>query len=99
MYTKVNTPVLGVVENMAYYLEQDGARSYIFGEGGARRTAKERGVEFLGEVPLDANIRSRSDVGVPIVVADPDGAVSQIYIKIADRLMEVTKPFDATAAA
>jgi len=93
MYGKVNTEVVGVVENMAYYVEKDGERSYVFGRGGARATAEARGVEFLGEVPLDGAIRARSDEGAPIVVTDPDGEVAMIYRRMAKRMIEKTKPF------
>ena len=93
MYGKVNTEVVGVVENMAYYCEKDGTRSYVFGRGGARATAAERGVEFLAEVPLDATIRESSDEGAPIVVRDPDGEVAAIYTNIARRIMEKTRSF------
>jgi len=93
MYGKVNTEVVGVVENMAYYCEKDGTRSYVFGRGGARATAAERGVEFLAEVPLDATIRESSDEGTPIVVRDPDGEVAAIYTNIARRIMEKTRSF------
>lgn len=93
MYGIVNTPVIGVVENMAYYLERDGSKSYVFGRGGARRTAEERGVEFLGDVPLDGAIREQSDAGVPIVVADADGAMAEIYKSMAERIIAKTRPF------
>lgn len=93
MYGKVDTEVVGVVENMAYYVEKDGERTYVFGKGGARATAEARGVEFLGEVPLDGAIRARSDEGAPIVVTDPDGEVAMIYRRMATRLIEKTKPF------
>ena len=93
MYARVNTEVVGVVENMAYYVERDGGRSYVFGRGGARATAEARGVEFLGEVPLDGAIRARSDEGAPIVATDPEGEVAMVYRRVAMRLMEKTTPF------
>ena len=59
-YARTRTEVVGVVENMAYYVERDGERSYVFGRGGARATAEARGVEFLGEVPPTARFARRA---------------------------------------
>jgi len=84
MFRKVEVPLLGIVENMSYFLAPDtGARYDIFGHGGAQAEAERIGVPFLGEVPLTIDIRERSDAGTPVVAADPDGAAAQIYRQIA----------------
>jgi ATP-binding protein involved in chromosome partitioning len=87
MFEKVNVPVLGVVENMSYFLcPQCGTRSDIFGHGGARHEAERLGVPFLGEVPLHISIRAMSDAGTPVVVSEPDGAHAGIYRAIASKV-------------
>ena len=84
MFGKVEVPLLGIIENMSYFLAPDtGARYDIFGHGGARSEAERIGVPFLGEVPLTMEIRETSDIGTPVVVADPDGAAAKIYRDIA----------------
>jgi ATP-binding protein involved in chromosome partitioning len=89
MFRRVNVPVLGVVENMSYFLcPQCGSRSDIFGHGGARLEAERLGVPFLGEVPLDMTIRETSDSGRPVVVTEPDGAHARIYREIAQRVVD-----------
>ncbi|PZM07755.1 Mrp/NBP35 family ATP-binding protein [Rhizobium tubonense] len=89
MFRKVEVPVLGIVENMSYFIAPDtGARYDIFGHGGARTEAERIGVPFLGEVPLTINIRETSDAGTPVVVSDPDGAMAAIYKDIATRVWE-----------
>ena len=87
MFRKVAVPVLGFVENMSYFLcPHCGERSEIFGHGGARQEAEKLGVPFLGEVPLHLDIRTTSDKGHPIVVAQPDSQYAQIYRNIAGRV-------------
>jgi len=87
MFRKVAVPVLGIVENMSFFLcPKCGERSEIFGHGGAREEADKMGVPFLGEVPLHLDIRTTSDSGHPIVVAQPDSAHSQAYRNIAGRV-------------
>src|SRR5256714_9590326 len=89
MFRRVNVPVLGIVENMSYYLcPQCGTRSDIFGHGGARHEAERLGVPFLGEVPLDIAIRETSDSGRPVVATDPDGAHAAIYRQIATKVRD-----------
>lgn len=84
MFRRVEVPVLGIVENMSYFLCPDcGGRHDIFGHGGARREAARIDVPFLGEVPLEMAIRETSDAGAPIVVSSPDGALARIYKDIA----------------
>jgi ATP-binding protein involved in chromosome partitioning len=87
MFRKVAVPVLGIVENMSYFLcPKCGERSEIFGHGGAHEEADKLGVPFLGEVPLHLDIRTTSDSGHPIVVSKPDSAHAQVYRNIAGRV-------------
>src|SRR4051794_32653813 len=89
MFRKVDVPVLGIVENMRYFLcPHCGGRSEIFSHGGARREAERLGTEFLGEVPLDLQIRETSDGGVPITVAQPDSPYAQTFRDIAAKVWE-----------
>jgi ATP-binding protein involved in chromosome partitioning len=88
MFRKVDVPVLGIIENMSYFLcPHCGGRSEIFSYGGARATAAKFGVDFLGEIPLDLAIREQTDSGRPPVVAQPDGAQAQAYLDIARLVM------------
>ncbi|MDQ0559572.1 ATP-binding protein involved in chromosome partitioning [Rhizobium mesoamericanum] len=87
MFKKVEVPVLGIVENMSYFIAPDtGTRYDIFGHGGARKEAERIGVPFLGEVPLTMNIRETSDAGTPLVATEPNGIVAGIYREIAARV-------------
>ena len=87
MFRKVAVPVLGIVENMSYFLcPKCGERSEIFGHGGAREEAEKLGVPFLGEIPLHLDIRTTSDSGHPIVVDQPDSPHTQVYKNIAGRV-------------
>jgi ATP-binding protein involved in chromosome partitioning len=89
MFRKVDVPVLGIVENMSYFLcPHCGGRSDIFSHGGARREAERLGTEFLGEVPLDIAIRETSDDGRPIVVSQPESAHAKTYQAIAARVWD-----------
>ena len=87
MFRKVDVPILGIIENMSYFICPDcGGQHDIFGHGGARNEAERIGVPFLGEVPLVMAIREKSDSGTPIVASDPDGVQSLIYRDIAGRI-------------
>ncbi|MCV3243160.1 Mrp/NBP35 family ATP-binding protein [Mesorhizobium sp. ZC-5] len=89
MFRKVEVPLLGIVENMSYFVAPDTGKRYdIFGHGGARREAERLGVSFLGEVPLEMGIRESSDAGAPVVVSKPDGAEAKIYRDIATKVWE-----------
>jgi ATP-binding protein involved in chromosome partitioning len=93
MFKRVNVPVLGVVENMSYFLcPHCGERSDIFGYGGAHKEADRLGVPFLGEVPLHMTIREKSDAGLPVVATEPDGPHAKIYRDIAAKVWEQIKP-------
>ena len=89
MFRKVNVPVLGIVENMSYFLcPSCGERSDIFGSGGARREAERLGVPFLGEVPLHMSIRENSDAGKPVIAVDPAGPHAKSYCSIAKNIWQ-----------
>ena len=89
MFTKVDVPVLGIVENMSYFLcPHCGGRSEIFSHGGARQEAERLGTEFLGEVPLDLKIRETSDGGTPITIAEPDNPYAVVFRQMAARIWE-----------
>ncbi|ALN72701.1 Mrp/NBP35 family ATP-binding protein [Aureimonas sp. AU20] len=88
MFRKVEVPVLGIVENMSYFVAPDTGRRYdIFGHGGAKAEAERLGVPFLGEVPLEMAIRESSDAGCPVVAGEPDGPHAQVYRDIAARVL------------
>jgi ATP-binding protein involved in chromosome partitioning len=100
MFKRVNVPVLGVVENMSYFVcPKCGERHDIFGHGGAHREAEKLGVPFLGEVPLHMAIRETSDAGRPVVATEPDGAHAKIYREIASRVRDQLKLKSGTRAA
>ncbi|XP_042757887.1 iron-sulfur protein required for NADH dehydrogenase, mitochondrial isoform X2 [Lactuca sativa] len=94
MFSKVSVPILGLIENMSYFKCPHCSKpSYIFGKGGARKTADEMGLGFVGEIPLEEEIRSGCDEGVPVVLSHPESAVSVAYgdvaLKIISRLHEL----------
>ncbi len=87
MFKKLNTPILGLVENMSGFIcSHCGEREEIFGSGGARRYGMATNVPFLGEIPLATDIRVFSDGGKPIVESAPDSASAQAFIKVAENL-------------
>ncbi len=87
MFKKVSVPLLGIVENMSYFTcTKCGERHDIFGHGGARKEAERLGVPFLGEVPLDIEVRIRSDRGEPIVATLPESLHAAIYRDIARQI-------------
>ena len=89
MFRKVDVPVIGIVENMSYFIAPDTGKRYdIFGHGGARQEAERLGVAFLGEVPLEMGIRESSDEGRPVVAAKPEGAEAKTYRAIAAKVWE-----------
>src|SRR5215472_15701654 len=89
MFQKVDVPVLGIVENMSYFMcPHCGGRSEIFSHGGAREEARRLGAEFLGEVPLDPRIRETSDGGRPITVSEPLHPQALVFRGMAARIWE-----------
>jgi ATP-binding protein involved in chromosome partitioning len=87
MFQKVNVPILGIVENMSYYIcPHCNSQDHIFGQGGGSRAAELLGIPFLGEVPLDLAIRTQSDIGQPIVLAMPDAPSARTLRGIAKKV-------------
>src|SRR5215510_14472083 len=87
MFQQTRVPILGIVENMSYYVcPHCNSQDYIFGQGGGSRAAEQLGLPFLGEVPLDLAIRTQSDVGQPIVIAQPEAQSSKTLRKITERV-------------
>jgi ATP-binding protein involved in chromosome partitioning len=102
MFEKVGVPILGVIENMAVHVcSSCGHAEHIFGEGGGQRYAQEKGVDYLGALPLAMHIRQQADSGKPTVVADPDSEAAGIYrsvarqvaIKIASKAKDFSSKF------
>jgi ATP-binding protein involved in chromosome partitioning len=87
MFRQLNIPILGVVENMSYFVcgHCDG-RTEIFGHGGGARMAEDLGIPFLGEVPIDTRVRSGGDEGTPIVSAAPESPAAQAFSNVASRI-------------
>jgi len=99
MFRKVDVPILGIIENMSYFIcPHCGGRSDIFAYGGARRTADKLGVDFLGEIPLDLAIREETDAGRPPVVSYPESPQAEAYLTVARAVIDqlsgaAIKPF------
>ena len=86
-FKQLNVPVLGIIENMAYFIAPDtGQRYEIFGYGGAERAANELGVPFLGRLPLEQRVREGGDAGKPVVAVAPDSEIAQAFRELAQRL-------------
>jgi ATP-binding protein involved in chromosome partitioning len=89
MFNKVKVPLLGVVENMCTHIcKQCGQEESIFGEGGGERIAQECGINLLGSLPLDSQIRKQADLGKPIFLADTQGQNAKIYRSIAEKIAD-----------
>jgi ATP-binding protein involved in chromosome partitioning len=87
MFRKVNVPILGIIENMSYFIcPTCNSRSDIFSAGGAQKECKKLNVDLLGEIPLDIEIRVGCDEGIPIVAKNPENNQSKAFLAIADRI-------------
>jgi ATP-binding protein involved in chromosome partitioning len=88
MFKQMSVPLFGIVENMASFVcDGCGKEHHPFGSGGAKAEAEKLGAPFLGEVPLDLDIRIGSDGGVPVMVSKPDSPQAQAFVRIADQLV------------
>ncbi|GKU86350.1 hypothetical protein SLEP1_g886 [Rubroshorea leprosula] len=88
MFSKVRVPILGLVENMSCFkCPHCGKPSFIFGEGGTRKTADEMGLQIVGEIPIEVEVRKGSDEGIPIVISAPESQVSKAYSEVAQNVV------------
>lgn len=86
-FQKLGVPIIGIIENMAYYIcPQCGHREYIFGQGGGAAEARKQHIPLLGQIPLDPRLREGGDAGVPIVISEPSSPAAEEFTKIADAL-------------
>ncbi len=98
MFEQVNVPVLGVIENMSYFIAPDtGTRYDIFGRGGGEKLSAEYGLNFLGQVPMGIEVREGGDAGVPVVVSSPESLQAQAFRTVAEEVaryvsIEAMKP-------
>jgi ATP-binding protein involved in chromosome partitioning len=88
MFREVRVPVLGIIENMSYFVGEDGKRYEIFRHGGGKKLAQEAGVPFLGEVPIDPRVAECGDAGDPIVHRYPDTPIAKTYLELANMVMK-----------
>ena len=86
MFDKLGVKILGLVDNMSYFIGDDNKKYKIFGEGGVRKTSEEFNKDFLGEIPINSEIGKTSDNGKPIVEEDPNCEISKIYIDFANKI-------------
>ena len=86
MFDKFQVKILGLVDNMSYFIGDDGKKYSIFGEGGVKKTAEEFKKDFLGQIPINIEVGKTGDQGKPIVEALPDHEISKIYLELANRI-------------
>ena len=86
MFDKLKVKIIGLVDNMSYFIADDGKKYSIFGEGGVKRTADEFKKEFLGEIPINPEVGKLGDLGTPIVEKKPDHEISKLYIDFAEKI-------------
>lgn len=92
MFRKVDVPVIGIVENMSFFIAPDTGKRYdIFGHGGAQREAEKLGLKFLGGVPLHMDIRELSDAGTPVTAVRPDGPEAAVFKDIAVKVWDTVQ--------
>ena len=86
MFDKTKVKILGLVDNMSFFKNEDGKKYNIFGEGGVEKTAKEFKKKFLGKVPISIKLRESADLGLPLTYGDPNNDVSKIFNEIANKV-------------
>ena len=88
MFEKLKVNIIGLIDNMSYFIGDDGKKYAIFGENGVERTAQEFKKKFLGQIPINSDVGKYGDMGIPIVEKDPDHEIAKIYLKFADEIKQ-----------
>ena len=86
MFDKLGVKIIGLIDNMSYFIGDDGKKYPIFGEGGVKRTSVEFNKDFLGEIPINPEVGKLGDLGTPIVESKPDHEISKIYLSLAEKI-------------
>ena len=89
MFDKLKVKIIGLVDNMSYFMGDDGKKYAIFGQGGVKKTAEEFQKDFLGEIPIDPQVGEQGDNGTPIVESKPDHKISKTYLKLAEKIKSI----------
>ncbi len=89
MFDKLGVKILGLVDNMSYFIGDDGKKYKIFGEGDVKKTAEEFQKEFLGEIPINSEVGKNGDKGIPLVEINPEHEISKIYLKFASTIKAI----------
>ena len=89
MFDKLKVKILGLIDNMSYFVGDDGKKYAIFGEGGVKKTAEEFKKDFMGEIPIDPEVGKQGDMGSPIVESIPDHKISKTYLKFAEKIKSI----------
>ena len=89
MFDKLGVKILGLIDNMSFFIGDDGKKYSIFGEGGVKKTAKEFNKEFLGEIPIDPDIGKFGDNGKPIVEENPNHEITKLYLSLANKIKSI----------
>ena len=92
-----NVPIVGVIENMSYFICDAGKKYHIFGEGGGKRLADELVLPYLGDIPLDSDIVAYSDRGEPVVISQPDSPAAKAFLQLADNCHKFLNPEEVKA--
>ena len=88
MFEKLKVNIIGLVDNMSYFIGDDGKKYAIFGKNGVERTAKEFDKKFLGQIPINPDVGSYGDIGIPIVEKDSEHEITKIYLKFAEKIKQ-----------
>ena len=89
MFDKLGVKILGLIDNMSYFIGEDKKKYKIFGDGGVKKTADEFKKDFLGEIPINPDVGKFGDQGIPIVEKDPDNEISKIFIELATKVKKI----------